>query len=85
MKRIPVVFAAILCFFASSFFSPAASETVDLTILHINDFHGNLLPKPARRRGNGGYHPAKMVTEEREKNPEGTLLFPQGTCSGTPI
>ncbi len=89
MKRIPVVFAAILCFFASSFFSPAAAETVDLTILHINDFHGNLLPKPGKegKPATGGMaYIAKMVSEEREKNPEGTLLLSAGDMfQGTPI
>ena len=68
---------------------PAAAETVDLTILHINDFHGNLLPKPGKegKPATGGMaYIAKMVTEEREKNPDGTLLLSAGDMfQGTPI
>ncbi len=89
MKRIPVVLAATLFFLTSQIFSPAAAETVDLTILHINDFHGNLLPKPGKegKPATGGMaYIAKMVSEEREKNPEGTLLLSAGDMfQGTPI
>jgi 2',3'-cyclic-nucleotide 2'-phosphodiesterase (5'-nucleotidase family) len=89
MKRIPVFLAATLFFLASQIFSPAAAETVDLTILHINDFHGNLLPKPGKegKPATGGMaYIAKMVREEREKNPEGTLLLSAGDMfQGTPI
>jgi 2',3'-cyclic-nucleotide 2'-phosphodiesterase (5'-nucleotidase family) len=89
MKRFPVVLAAILFLFASPIFRPAAAETVDLTLLHINDFHGNLLPKPGKdgKPATGGMaYIAKMVTEEREKNPEGTLLLAAGDMfQGTPI
>jgi len=89
MKKIPAVLTAILFLFASSIFSPAAAETVDLTILHINDFHGNLLPKPGKegKPATGGMaYIAKMVAEEREKNPEGTLLLSAGDMfQGTPI
>jgi len=89
MKRIPVVLAVILFLFASSILSPAAAETVDLTILHINDFHGNLLPKPGKEGtpATGGMaYIAKMVSEERAKDPGGTLLLSAGDMfQGTPI
>jgi 2',3'-cyclic-nucleotide 2'-phosphodiesterase (5'-nucleotidase family) len=89
MKKIPAVFIAILFIFASSSFSPATAKTIDLTILHINDFHGNLLPKPGKdgKPATGGMaYIAKMVSEERAKNPEGTLLLSAGDMfQGTPI
>jgi len=87
-EKNPVVLASILFFLSFSIFSPAAAETVDLTILHINDFHGNLLPsRQGRKAGNRGMaYIAKMVSEEREKNPEGTLLLSAGDMfQGTPI
>ncbi len=89
MKKIPAVLSAVLFFFASSLFTPAAAERVDLTILHINDFHGHLLPTPGKngKPGTGGMaYIAKMVSEERAKNPEGTLLLSAGDMfQGTPI
>jgi 2',3'-cyclic-nucleotide 2'-phosphodiesterase (5'-nucleotidase family) len=48
MTKIPAVLSAIFFFLASSLFTPVAAETVDLTILHINDFHGHLLPTPGK-------------------------------------
>ena len=71
--------------------SPQARESavIDLTILHINDFHGNLLSKPGKegKPGTGGMAwIAKMVSDERAKNPEGTLLLSAGDMfQGTPI
>jgi len=89
MKRIPAVLTALVFVFASSFFSPSAAETVDLTILHINDFHGNLLPKPGKegKPATGGMaRIAKMVAEERGKNPGGTILLSAGDMfQGTPV
>jgi len=70
--------------------SPQARESavIDLTILHINDFHGNLLSKPGKegKPGTGGMAwIAKMVSDERAKNPEGTLLpFGGGYVPGDP-
>ena len=89
MKRIPSLLAALLFLLASSFPGPAAAETIDLTILHINDFHGNLLPKPGKegKPATGGMaRIARMVAEEREKNPGGTLLLSAGDMfQGTPV
>lgn len=88
MKRIPSVLAALLLVFTSSFFSPSAAETVELTVLHINDFHGNLLPRPGKegKPATGGMaRIAKMVSEEREKDPGGVLLLSAGDMfQGTP-
>ena len=90
MKKFPAVLIALLYFvFASPFLSPSAAGTVDLTVLHINDFHGNLLPQPGKegKPATGGMaRIAKMVAEEREKNPEGTILLSAGDMfQGTPI
>jgi 5'-nucleotidase / UDP-sugar diphosphatase len=89
MQVFTAVLVAILVLLASPFFTPAAAETVDLTILHINDFHGNLLSTPGKagKPPTGGMaYIAKMVAEEREKNPEGTLLLSAGDMfQGTPI
>lgn len=90
MKRIPVVLASFLFyFFASSFFGLSAAQTVDLTILHINDLHGNLLPNPGKegKPATGGMaRIAKMVSQEREKDPGGALLLSAGDMfQGTPI
>ena len=89
MKRFFPVLIALLFVFASSLFSPSAAGTVDLTILHINDFHGNLLPKPGKdgKPATGGMAwIAKMASDERAKNPEGTLLLSAGDMfQGTPI
>lgn len=89
MKIIPAVLCAISLFLATSLFTPVAAETIELTILHINDFHGHLLPTPGKdgKPGTGGMaYLAKMVSEERAKNPEGTLLLSAGDMfQGTPI
>lgn len=79
---------SLLLLFALSL-QAAESAVVDLTILHVNDFHGHLLPKPGKegRPGTGGMDRiAKMVSEERVENPEGTLLLSAGDMfQGTPI
>ncbi|MBP1733179.1 MAG: nucleotidase, partial [Deltaproteobacteria bacterium] len=68
--------------------SAGAAETTRLTILHINDFHGRILPdtkteldKPVA----GAAYLAAMIKAERSKNPTGTVLLSagdmfQGTC-----
>ena len=89
MQKAPLFRLTLFLLLASALFSPAAAETVDLTILHINDFHGNLLPKPGKegKPATGGMaRIAKMVAEEREKNPKGTILLSAGDMfQGTPI
>jgi 2',3'-cyclic-nucleotide 2'-phosphodiesterase (5'-nucleotidase family) len=67
---------------------PAA---VDITILHVNDTHGHILPfteKGVSRKTplGGAAYLARMVQEEKSKNPEGTLLLAAGDMfQGTPV
>jgi len=68
----------------------AVSSPVHLTILHINDFHGHLLPfveKAVRKEPVGGAAClAAMIREERAQNPDGTLLLSAGDMfRGAPI
>ena len=89
MRKTSAFLFALFLFYASALLSLAAAGTVDLTILHINDFHGYLLPTPGKdgKPGTGGMaYIAKMVSRERAKNPEGTLLLAAGDMfQGTPI
>jgi 2',3'-cyclic-nucleotide 2'-phosphodiesterase (5'-nucleotidase family) len=64
--------------------------SIDLTILHINDFHGRLLPYTVKSISekipvSGVAYLAQMINEERSKNPEGTILLSAGDMfQGTP-
>ncbi|MGO9136477.1 MAG: bifunctional metallophosphatase/5'-nucleotidase [Syntrophales bacterium] len=70
-----------------------ASETVpvDLTILHVNDTHGRILPYIEESSGEkqmvgGAAYLARMIEEERSKNPDGILLLSAGDMfQGTPV
>ena len=70
-----------------------AEETapVDLTILHVNDTHGRILPYIEATSGEqqmvgGAAYLARMIQEERSKNPDGTLLLSAGDMfQGTPV
>jgi len=76
-------------------FPPAllAKETalVDLTILHVNDTHGRILPyiettSGERQMVGGAAYLARMIQEERSINPDGTLLVSTGDMfQGTPV
>uniref|UniRef100_A0A7C3RN25 Bifunctional metallophosphatase/5'-nucleotidase n=1 Tax=Dictyoglomus thermophilum TaxID=14 RepID=A0A7C3RN25_DICTH len=67
------------------------SNLIDIKILHINDFHGRLLPYIVKSISEkipvgGGAYLAYMINEERAKNPEGTILLSAGDMfQGTPI
>lgn len=80
----------LLIFILSLSFAQQAS-TIDLKILHINDFHGRLLPYIVRSISenipvSGGAYLGYLINEERAKNPEGTLLLSAGDMfQGTPI
>jgi len=64
--------------------------SINLTILHINDFHGRILPYIVRSISektpvSGAAYLAQMINEERSKNPDGTILLSAGDMfQGTP-
>ena len=64
---------------------------VHLTILHVNDTHGYILPYTETGSKNntmvgGAAYLARLIENERSKNPEGTLLLSAGDMfQGTPI
>lgn len=68
-----------------------AHATVDLTILHMNDTHGRILPYVENGISrdvpvSGAPYYAKIIEMERAGNPEGTLLLSAGDMfQGTPI
>jgi 5'-nucleotidase / UDP-sugar diphosphatase len=67
-----------------------ASPPAHLTILHINDFHGHLMPfieKAIQEEPVGGASfLAAMIREARDHDPEGTLLLSAGDMfQGSPI
>jgi 2',3'-cyclic-nucleotide 2'-phosphodiesterase (5'-nucleotidase family) len=63
----------------------------DITILHVNDTHGHIVPYSEKSVSknvlvSGAAYLAHMVQEERSKNPEGTLLLSAGDMfQGTPV
>lgn len=69
----------------------AASSPVQVTILHLNDFHGHLLPfmdkaVSATTPVGGAAYLAAAIEREKAKNPDGTLLLSAGDMfQGTPV
>ncbi len=78
------VFFLFLVVLSLTFFSAeAVGAPVGITILHVNDTHGRILPEVEKgvnkkRPVGGAAWLAKMVEKEREKNPGGTLLLSAG-------
>ncbi len=69
----------------------ARQAEIDITILHVNDTHGHIVPyldksvDPDRPVG-GAQYLAKMVERERDANPGGTILLSAGDMfQGTPV
>ena len=66
-------------------------STAHLTILHVNDVHGHILPYVEKSIDpdslmSGGARLAKMIQEERDGNPGGCLLLAAGDMfQGSPI
>ncbi|MGC8491241.1 MAG: bifunctional metallophosphatase/5'-nucleotidase [Syntrophobacteraceae bacterium] len=72
----------------------AQAHVVDLTILHINDTHGHIVPfAPLSHKifdhgskVGGAAYLATMIQRERAANPEGTILLSAGDMfQGTPV
>lgn len=82
--------ALSLIFLPSSPVSALQSE-INLTILHVNDTHGHIIPyldksvDPEQQVG-GAEYLAKMIERERAANPDGTILLSAGDMfQGTPV
>lgn len=64
---------------------------INLTILHVNDTHGHIIPYldksiDSEHQVSGAEYLAKMVEVERAANPDGTILLSAGDMfQGTPI
>jgi 5'-nucleotidase/UDP-sugar diphosphatase len=75
------LFLVIALVFCSGLLAGEADSR--LTILHVNDYHGRMLPSidkqidPKKEVGGAAYL-AAMIKEERAKNPGGTLLLAAG-------
>ena len=77
-----LLFLVVVLLFATGLYA-GESATTQLTILHVNDYHGRMLPAidkqidPKKEVGGAAYL-ADMIKEERAKNPGGTLLLAAG-------
>jgi len=90
LSRIIVLLGILILFCPPSIFSDQQS-TVDLTILHVSDTHGRILPytetgMDTKKMVGGAAYLAGMIKAERSKNPDGTLLLSAGDMfQGTPV
>jgi 2',3'-cyclic-nucleotide 2'-phosphodiesterase (5'-nucleotidase family) len=78
-----VVFIFSLLFLLLTTSFAAARPPVRITILHVNDTHGHILPSIEKtvdpdRQVSGAAWMARMIARERQKNPRGTLLLSGG-------
>lgn len=87
-KTIPAIFFVLLCWLPVQAF---AAAPVHITILHMNDLHGHILPytekgsDPDALVGGASWF-AGLIREERAANPVGTLLLSAGDMfQGTPV
>jgi 5'-nucleotidase/UDP-sugar diphosphatase len=101
-RAVSTAFAAALFFLAlvlppqipSVFAEQSQRPVVNLTILHVNDTHGHILPfvpflhkvAGGGQKAGGAAYLATMIENERAANPEGTLLLSAGDMfQGTPV
>jgi len=90
LSRIIILFSLFIFSFPPAFLAKE-SVPVDLTILHVNDTHGRILPYIEGTSGDqqmvgGAAYLAHMIQGERSKNPDGTLLLSAGDMfQGTPV
>ncbi len=69
----------------------ARQAEISLTILHVNDTHGHIIPYVQKsvnseRQVGGAEYLAKMIERERAANPDGTILLSAGDMfQGTPV
>lgn len=90
LSRILIILSLLILSSPSPLFSGQPAFT-DLTILHVNDTHGHIVPFNEKSVSknvpvSGAAYLAHMVQEERSKNPEGTLLLSAGDMfQGTPV
>lgn len=88
--KLIVSITLLALFFPLSLFATPPSD-IRLTILHVNDTHGYILPYKEAGSGKntmvgGAAYLARLIEDERSKNPEGTLLLSAGDMfQGTPI
>ena len=90
MSRIIILLSLLIFSFPPALLA-RESATVDLTILHVNDTHGRILPyvegtSGERQMVGGAAYLARTIQAERSKNPDGTLLLSAGDMfQGTPV
>jgi len=90
LSRIIILLALLIFSFPPALFAKEFAP-VDLTILHVNDTHGRILPyteatSDERQMVGGAAYLARIIQEERSKNPDGTLLLSAGDMfQGTPV
>jgi 2',3'-cyclic-nucleotide 2'-phosphodiesterase (5'-nucleotidase family) len=93
MKRLSkiIILISILIFSYSLAILAKEPAPVDLTILHVNDTHGRILPYIEGTSGEGqmvggAAYLAHMIEVERSRNPDGILLLSAGDMfQGTPV
>ena len=86
-KTIPWIAFLLLCIVVPC----QGASTARLTVLHVNDVHGHILPYVEKSVDpdtpmSGGARLARMIHDEMDKNPDGCLLLAAGDMfQGTPI
>lgn len=93
MKRLHIFSVLVLFIILSCTFSPLARQPsmVDITLLHVNDTHGHILPYIKKSIDSkvpvgGAGNLATLIHNERDKNRGGTLLLSGGDMfQGTPV